>query len=106
MRRVDLTAGAAFAIDGMTAVAAAYNAAWLALLAGGPRPRRASAMALALLNVGIAAEAVFAQSLYSAHRFELSQDAFFAPQAWLPVRMAMLAGTLLISALILRRRDR
>src|SRR5438874_1691335 len=40
MRRLDFTAAAAFAIDGMTVVAAAYNAAWLALLADGPRPRR------------------------------------------------------------------
>ena len=74
MRRLDFTAAAAFAIDGMTVVAAAYNAAWLALLADGPRPRRASAMILALLNVGIAVEALFAQSLYTAHRFELLQD--------------------------------
>ena len=106
MRRLDFTAAAAFAIDGMTVVAAAYNAAWLALLADGPRPRRASAMILALLNIGIAAEAVFAQSLYTAHRFELSQEAFFAPQAWLPARLLLLAGTLLLSSLILRRRDR
>ena len=106
MRRLDLTAAAAFAIDGTTVVAAAYNAAWLALLADGPRPRRASALILALLNISVAVEALFAQSLYTAHRFDVSQEAFFSPQAWLPVRILLLAGTLLLSSLILRRRER
>ncbi len=106
MRRVDLPAGLAFAVDGFTAVAASFNAAWLALYAGPGRERRTAALALAMLNVAIAVEAVFAQALYTAHRFGMSQDAFFDAQAWLPVRLAMLAGTLMISALILRRRDR
>jgi hypothetical protein len=104
--RMDPAAAAlAFAIDGMTAAAGAFNAAWLTAHAGSERTaRRAAALlALAVLNAAAAIEALFAQALYSAHRFGGDIEPYFAPGAWLAVRLPMLAGTLLISLLILRK---
>ena len=107
MRRVDPAAALAFAADGATAAAALSNAAWLVArrLRGERRPgRRAAAATLALLNGGIAVQAVFAQALYSAHRFDLTTEPFFATGPWLASRLALLAGTLLLSSFFLRSR--
>ena len=102
----DIGAALAFAADGATVVAGAFNAAWLSVhwLRMEDRGRRLAAIALATLNLGIAAQAAFAQALYSAHRFGLAIDPFFATAPWLASRLAVLAGTLLLSLLILRRR--
>ena len=94
-----------FAADGAAAVAGAWNAAWLlSFAAGSPPGRRTAALSLAVLNAGIAVQAAFAQALYSTHRFGFDTGPFFQPGPWLASRLLLLAGTLLISMLILRRR--
>jgi hypothetical protein len=104
---VDPAAGLLFALDGATCAAASFNTAWL--LARWARPgsdrRRTAAAALALLNAGIAVEAAFAQALLTAHRLGASTAPYFATASWLAARGGLLAGTLLVSALILRRRE-
>ncbi len=109
MRHMDIDAGLAFGADGATAVASVFNASWLTVRrvrAVRPGPRRTAAATLVLINAGVAAQAMFAQALYTAHRFHLPHDAFFSPGAWLASRAALLAGTLLLSLLILRRNGR
>jgi len=103
---MDPAAGLAFAADGLTAAAATFNAAWLWGRAGFERApgRRWSLAALGLLMGGVAVQAVFAQAMYSAHRFGLSLAPFFAAAPWLTSRLALAAGTLALTALILRRR--
>jgi hypothetical protein len=105
MRRVDVAAALTFAVDGITAVAAGFNAAVLMARRqheGAPARRHAIAV-LATVCCGIALQAVFAQALYSAHRFHADLEPFFATAPWLASRVVLLAGTLLLSALILRR---
>ncbi len=94
-----------FFADGATAAAAGFNTAWLAAhWLHRPAPvRRLAAVTLALVNAGIAVQATFAQAMFSAHRFGLPVEPFFAPGSWLAARLPLLAGTLLLSALILRR---
>jgi len=106
MRRVDPAYGIIFATDGATAAAGAFNAAWLGgrWLGTVSRGRRLAALSLAVLNGGIAVQAVFEQALFSAHRFGLTTAPFFASGAWLASRLPLLAGTLLLAMLILRRR--
>ena len=108
MGRMEPGAGMAFAADGVTVAAGGFNAAWLALhRAGTRRPaRRAAALTLATINAGAALQAAFAQALYSAHRFGLPHELFFAAPAWVASRVVLLAGILLLSALILRRAAR
>jgi hypothetical protein len=93
--------------DGLTAAAACFNAAWL-LRERMPREtapaRRLAAFSLGLLNAGIAAEAAYAQTLFTAHRLDMATEPFFDAAPWLAARTGLLAGTLLITALILRRR--
>jgi len=105
MRTVDPAAALAFAADATTAVAGAFNAAWLTLhwLPIDHRGRRFAALTLALLNAGIAVQAAFDQALFSAQRFGVPTTQFFAPAPWLSSRALLLAGTLLLSLLILRR---
>ena len=103
--RVDVGAAVSFAVDGATAVASAFNAAVLLARRGGERTRgrRQAVVALAVVSAGVAAQAAFAQALYSAHRFDLDVAPFFATGPWVASRIVLLAGTLLLSALILRR---
>jgi hypothetical protein len=103
-RAVDPAAALAFSADGLTCAAGAFNAAWLGAFRRRERRagRRAAAGTLALLNAGIAVQAAFAQALYSAHRFGWPEAAYFSAPAWLASRALVLAGVLLISALILR----
>lgn len=104
---MDLAAALLFAADGATAVSGAFNAVWLVAFAGEISPaRRTAATALAVLNAGAAVQAVFAQSMFSARRLGFSVDPFFEPGAWLASRLLLLAGTILISMLILRRMSR
>ena len=105
MRTVDPGSGFVFAGDAATAVAGAFNAAWLSAhwLRIEQRGRRLAALTLAVLSAGIAMQAAFAQALFSAHRFGAPIDAFFAPAPWLAARALLLAGTLMLSMLILRR---
>jgi len=105
---MDPAAGAAFAADGATAAAGGFNAAWLGARATREtsRDRAFAAATLALLNAGIVVQAIFAQALYTAHRFGLSGQALFATPSWIASRAALLAGTLLLSLLILRRSAR
>jgi hypothetical protein len=100
---VDPAASIIFAADGMTAAAGAFNAAWLLSFDAGAPARRAAATALAVLNAGAATQAVFAQAMFTARRLGMSIDPFFEPGPWLASRMLLLAGTLLVSMLILRR---
>jgi hypothetical protein len=101
---MDLAASFIFAVDGVTASAGAFNAAWLVTAGAELAPgRRAAAFSLAVLNLGAAAQAVFAQSMYTARRLGWPIEPFFEPGAWLASRLLLLAGTLLISMLILRR---
>jgi hypothetical protein len=103
---VDGSAGVVFAVDGATVATATFNAAWLLShwLGGDARGRRLAAVTLAALNGGIAVEAAFAQALFTAHRLGLSTWPLFAPAAWIAARALLLVATLLLSALILRRR--
>ncbi len=108
MRRMDPAAALTFAVDGATAAAAAWNAAWFAahahsLVAGG---RRTASATLAVVNAGVAMQAIFAQALYSAHRLDLATGPFFETGPWVASRALLLAGTMLLSLLILRRRPR
>ena len=105
---MDTAAALAFAVDGATAVAAAFNAAWLLQhwVRGAERGRRLAAITLALFNAGVGLQAAFAQALYTSHRFNGPIEPFFAPAPWLASRAALLAGTLLLSLLILRRAER
>jgi hypothetical protein len=105
VRTVDAGAALAFAADGLAVAAGGFNAAWLALhwIALERRGRRLAAVVLALVNAGIALQAAFAQALYSAHRLGLDVEPFYATAPWLASRITLLAGTLLLSALILRR---
>jgi hypothetical protein len=102
---VEPGAAAAFFVDGATAVAGAFNSAWLTAhwLRGAAPVRRLAAVTLALVNAGIAVQATFAQALFSAHRLGLPVAPLFEPAPWLAARLPLLAGTLLLSALILRR---
>ena len=106
--RMDASAALAFAVDGATSVAAAFNAAWLLQhwLRGAQRGRRLAAVTLATVNGGIAIQAAFAQALFATQRFGAPTEPFFAPAPWLASRVALLAGTLLLSMLILRRAQR
>jgi hypothetical protein len=101
----DWGAAFVFAADGTTAGAGTFNAAWLWAhwLRQTARGRRLAACCLAVLNAGIAVQAVFSQALFTAHRFDVEIDALFAPASWLASRALLLAGTLLLSALIVRR---
>jgi hypothetical protein len=105
VRTVDTGAALAFAADGLTVAAGGFNAAWLVThwLGMEQRGRRLAAVTLGLLNAGIAVQAAFAQALYSAQRFGADTDPFFGPGPWLASRLGLLAGTLLISLLILRK---
>lgn len=102
---MDTSAALAFFADGATAVAAAFNAAWLYhhWVRGAQRTRRLAAVTLATLNAGVAVQAAFAQTLYTSYRLGASAEPFFAPAPWLASRVVLLAGTLLLSTLILRR---
>lgn len=105
---MDTSAALAFAVDGATAAAGAFNTAWLLQhwLRGAQRGRRLAAVTLATLNAGVAAQAAFALAFYTSHRLGGPVDPFFAPAPWLASRAILLAGTLLLSALILRRVER
>jgi hypothetical protein len=113
---VDSGATLAFAADGLAVAAGSFNTVWLAgywLGNGrcGPRryyrrPRRLAALTLALLNAGVAVQAGFAQAMFSAHRFGWDIAPFFATAPWLASRVALVAGTLLLSLLIVRRAER
>jgi hypothetical protein len=100
---MDPAASVIFAADGVTAASGAFNAAWLMSFDAGAPSRRGAAAALAVINAGAAAQAVFAQAMFTAHRLGLSIDPFFEPGPWLASRLLLLAGTLLVSMLILRR---
>jgi hypothetical protein len=104
---MDPGAAMVFAADGATAVSGAGNAVWLVQSAADSAPgRRTAAISLAVLNAGVAVQALFSQALYSSRRFGLDIAPFFEPGPWLASRLLLLAGVLLISMLILRRRDR
>jgi hypothetical protein len=102
---VDQTAATIFAADGATAAAAAFNAAWLAghWLRGPVPVRRLAAATLALVNAGVAVQAAFAQALFTAHRLGWPTGPYFEAVPWLAARVLLLAGTLLLSLLIIRR---
>jgi hypothetical protein len=88
MPRMDPAAGIAFAADGLTAAAGAFNAACLTARIDSERlPGRR-----------------FAQSIYQAQRSGYALDPFFAPGPWLSSRLLVSAGVLCMSLLILRRR--
>lgn len=103
---MDTAAALAFAADGATVASAGFNAAWFCArwLRQDLARRRFAAATLALLNAGIAVQAAFAQALYSAHRFDIDAAPLFASGPWLGSRAALLAGVVLLSVLILRRR--
>jgi hypothetical protein len=106
MRRLDFAAGLVFAADAATAAAAGFNCLWMFVYWLGGAGRRLPAATLAIVNAGIAVQAGFAQALFAAHRFDLSTGPLFSPAAWLASRVVLLAGTLLISMLILRTASR
>jgi len=105
VRAVDTGSALAFAADGATVAAGGFNAAWLAAHWIGleRRGRRLAAVTLALVNAGIAVQAAFAQALFSAQRLGFDVAPFYATAPWLASRLTLLAGTLLLSMLILRR---
>ena len=104
---MDLVDALLFFADGLAAASGGFNAAWLMTAAGESRPsRRAAAISLAMMNAGAAVQALYAQAMFSSHRLEVSVEPFFEPGVWLGSRLLLLAGTLAITALILRRGDR
>lgn len=111
---MDLAAALVFAADAATAASGAFNAVWLYRFAAGTEPltdarsdaRRSAASALAILNAGAAAQATFGQAMYSSRQLGHAIDPFFEPGVWLASRLLLLAGTLLITAIILRRPSR
>jgi hypothetical protein len=58
---------------------------------------------MAVLHAGIAVQALFSQALYSAHRLDFATGPLFGAGPWMASRALLLAGTLAVSALILRR---
>jgi hypothetical protein len=102
---MDPAAALAFGVDGATAAAAGWNAAWFAAhgRALAPGGRRTAALTMAVLHAGIAVQALFSQALYSAHRLDLATAPLFGAGPWVASRALLLAGTLAVSALILRR---
>ena len=92
-------------VDGSTVAAGAFNAAWLLQhwVRREARGRRLAAVTLATVNAGVAIEAAFAQALFTSHRLGGPAEPFFAAAPWLASRVVLLAGTLLLSMLILRR---
>ena len=105
---MDMSAGLVFGVDGGTTVAGAFIAAWLLQhwVRGAQRGRRLAAITLATVNAGVAVEAAFAQALYTSHRLGGPIEPFFAAAPWIASRLALFAGTLLLSMLILRRAAR
>ena len=102
---VEPSAAIIFAADGAAAASGAFNAAWLLRLAAVSAPgRRTAAASLAVLSAGIAVQAAAAQALFTTRRLGFDDALFFEPGPWLASRLLLLAGTLLISMLILRRR--
>lgn len=102
---MDSGAALVFAADGATAIAASFNAGWLVgrrVLHARER-RRVAAIALAGLNAGIAVQATFAQALFTAYRLGLPGEPLFETAPWVGARLPLLAATLLLSLLILRR---
>ena len=102
---MDPLAAAASLADGLTAVAAAFDAAWIvARRVRGEtlQARRIAAATLALVCAGIAAQAAFSQALFAAHRLGAPTAPLFAPAPWLTARLALLCGTAMLSLLILR----
>jgi hypothetical protein len=105
MRSVDVAAALTFAADGMTAAASVFNAAVLLGRRGHERgrARRRALAVLVAISIGVAVQAIFAQALYTAHRFDFDVAPFFAAGPWLASRVVLLAGTVLLSLLITRR---
>jgi hypothetical protein len=95
--------------DIATIFCAGFNAAYFSKRWAARRSRashRVGSAALALLNAAVAVEGVFSAALYWTYRWQGSLDGFFWPPAWLSARLALLAGTAFISALILRQERR
>lgn len=88
-----------------TALAAMFNAAALAMrrATAVTAARRTAIAVVACVNGGIAVEAAASQAMFAAWRSGAALDAFFAPGAWTAARMPLLAATLAMTALILRR---
>ena len=105
---MDTAAGIAFAVDGATAAAGAFNAVVLLTrhASTGTAARRTAVIALAALNAGVALQAVFAQALYAAQRSDADTAPFFDAGPWLASRALLLAGTLLMAMLLTRRTAR
>lgn len=105
MRPLDVAAALTFAVDAAAFAAGAWNAAALLARRATERApaRRAAYATLAAVNAGIAVQAAFAQALYATHRLGLDVAPFFEPAPWVASRALLLAGTLAMSALILRR---
>lgn len=104
MARVDPGAALVMAVDGATGASAAFNAACLLARAGSERAgRRTAAIVLAATNAGITVQAAWSQALYTAHRFGWPVEPFFDSGAWIAPRLLLLAGTIGVSLLLLRR---
>ncbi len=95
--------------DFATIFCAGFNAAYFSkrwATRGSRASHRVGSAALALLNAAIAVEGGFSLALYWTYRWQGSLEGFFWPPAWLSARLALLAGTAFISALILRQERR
>ena len=106
---MDSAAAAASFADGLTAIAATFNASWLVArrVRGEPAAgRRVAAATLATICAGIAVQAAFAQAMFAAYRFGAPLEPFFTPAPWIAARVALLAGTSMLTLLILRRTSR
>jgi hypothetical protein len=106
---MDVGTALALGADGLTAAAAAFNAAWLA--AGPARNqrtagRRFGALTLAAISAGAAVQAAFSLALFASHTYGFDSGDLYAPGPWVASRVVLLAGTVLLSMLILRRNAR
>ena len=90
--------------DGTAAASGAFNASWLLGVAQSAAPgRRVAAAALAMLSAGIAVQALLSQAMRWALAPGAESGPLMASGPWLASRLLLLAGSLLITMLILRR---
>jgi hypothetical protein len=105
---MDPAAALVFAADGAMFAASAFNAACLEARRRSERRagRRTAAAVLATLSAGVAVEALFAQALFTTHSAGGPGERLYSPGVWIAARALLLAGTLMLSMLILRSGER
>ena len=101
---MDPSASLVLLADAATATASFVNAAALNNRRIRERipARRAALAALSTLSAGIAIQSAFTHALFAAHRAGHDTSHFLAADAWIASRALLLAGTLMLAAIIAR----